>query len=119
MRRRGLHTLNLRLSPDDIAFIATHAGDWFLFVDDVLLPLYEKVKEKARFERVFVLPLSGAPVPPGYETVESLLATATGEFEYAELAESDALGMCYTSGTTGKPKESSIPTARPCSTPFR
>jgi fatty-acyl-CoA synthase len=40
-----LHTLNLRLSPDDIAFIAKHAGDRFLFVDDVLLPLYEKIKE--------------------------------------------------------------------------
>ena len=40
-----LHTLNLRLHPDDIAYIAGHAGDRFLIVDDVLLPLYEKFRD--------------------------------------------------------------------------
>ncbi|HSN42164.1 MAG TPA: AMP-binding protein, partial [Burkholderiales bacterium] len=38
-----LHTLNLRLHPDDLAYIADHAGDRFLIVDDVLLPLWEKI----------------------------------------------------------------------------
>src|SRR5690349_23913254 len=47
-----LHTLNLRLAPDDIAYIANHAGDRFLIIDDVLLPLYEKFKTQASFERV-------------------------------------------------------------------
>ena len=55
-----LHTLNLRLHPDDIAYIADHAGDRILIVDDVLLPLYEKFRGKAKFERVIVVPLTGA-----------------------------------------------------------
>src|SRR4029077_6007578 len=44
-----LHTLNLRLAPDDIAYIANHAGDRFLIVDDILLPLFEKFRDKVKF----------------------------------------------------------------------
>jgi fatty-acyl-CoA synthase len=98
------HTLNLRLHPDDIAYIAHHAGDRFLIVDDVLLPLYDKFKDKAKFERVFVVPLTGKPVPAPYEDYEALLKTATGDFAFPELDENEACGMCYTSGTTGRPK---------------
>jgi fatty-acyl-CoA synthase len=99
-----LHTLNLRLFPEDIAWIANHAEDRFLIVDDVLLPLYEKFKDQVKFEKVIVFPFSGKPVPAGYEDYEALLKTATGKFEYPKLAETDGAGMCYTSGTTGKPK---------------
>ena len=65
-----LHTLNLRLHPDDIAYIANHARDRFLIVDDVLLPLLEKFKAQAKFERIFVVPLTGQPVPAGYDDDE-------------------------------------------------
>jgi fatty-acyl-CoA synthase len=99
-----LHTLNLRLFPEDIAWIANHAEDRFLIVDDVLLPLYEKFKNQVKFEKVIVFPFSGKPVPAGYEDYEKLLAQATGKFEYPKLDENDGAGMCYTSGTTGKPK---------------
>jgi len=44
-----LHTLNLRLHPDEITFIANHAGDRFLIVDDVLLPVYEKFRDRVKF----------------------------------------------------------------------
>src|SRR5215207_6169791 len=66
-----LHTLNLRLHPDDIAYIANHAGDRVLIVDDVLLPLYEKFRASTSFERVIVVPLSGQRVTSGedYETL--------------------------------------------------
>ena len=98
------HTLNLRLSPDDIAYIANHAGDRFLIVDDVLLPLYERFRDKVKLERVFVVSLTGKPVPQGYEDYEAFLETASGDFRFPELDENEACGMCYTSGTTGRPK---------------
>jgi fatty-acyl-CoA synthase len=98
-----LHTLNLRLHPDDIAYIANHAQDRFLIVDDVLLPLLEKFRAQAKFERVIVVPISGKPVPPGYDDYEKLLADAPA-CKQTPLDENDAAGMCYTSGTTGKPK---------------
>ncbi|MBI1750296.1 MAG: long-chain fatty acid--CoA ligase [Acidobacteria bacterium] len=98
------HTLNLRLHPDDLAYIVNHAEDRFLIVDDVLLPLYEKFRDRVKIERVVVVPQSGKPVPAGYENYEDFLAQATGEFSYPALGENEAAAMCYTSGTTGKPK---------------
>ena len=98
-----LHTLNLRLHPDDIAYIARHAGDRFLIVDDVLLPLYEKFRDKAAFEAVFVVPLSGAGPAADLQDYEALIAEAS-PFDPPMLDENDAAGMCYSSGTTGTPK---------------
>ncbi|MBI4206184.1 MAG: long-chain fatty acid--CoA ligase [Betaproteobacteria bacterium] len=111
-----LHTLNLRLHPDDIAYIANHAGDRFLIVDDILLPLYDKFRDRARFEQVIVvslsrekvaeragsLPSSGTPTA-GRADYEALISDAA-PFTPPALDENDAAGMCYTSGTTGKPK---------------
>ncbi|MCX5742746.1 MAG: long-chain fatty acid--CoA ligase [Proteobacteria bacterium] len=92
------HTLNLRLHPDEIAYIANDAGDRILLVDDVLYPLYEKVVASgARFERVVV-------VGCARDQYEALLADAPDDAMLPTLAETDALGTCYTSGTTGKPK---------------
>jgi fatty-acyl-CoA synthase len=98
------HTLNFRLSPSDIAYIANHAGDRFAIIDDVLLPVFEKVRDQVKFEKVFVVPLTGQPIPAGYESYEALLDGASGNFTYPDLRETDAAAMCYTSGTTGQPK---------------
>jgi fatty-acyl-CoA synthase len=99
-----LHTLNLRLAPEDSAFIANHAQDRFLIVDDVLLPLFEKFRDRVKLERVIVVPLTGQPVPVGVDDYEAFLRTASGEFDYPEMDENEACAMCYTSGTTGRPK---------------
>jgi fatty-acyl-CoA synthase len=100
-----MHTLNLRLSPEEIGWIAADAEDRFLVIDDVLLPLYRQFAHLHTFERVIVFPFSGAAVPAGFTDYEALLATGDPErFQYATHDENDPVAMCYTSGTTGRPK---------------
>jgi fatty-acyl-CoA synthase len=100
-----MHTLNLRLAPDEIGWIAADAKDRFLIVDDVLLPLYRQFAHLHAFERVIVVPYSGAAVPAEFIDYEALLAGADPDgFVYAPHDENDAVAMCYTSGTTGRPK---------------
>ena len=100
-----MHTLNLRLSPEEIGWIAGDAEDRFLIIDDVLLPLYQQFAHLHQFEKVIVFPFSGAPVPAGFTDYEALLAAAHPDaFQYVPHDENDPVSMCYTSGTTGKPK---------------
>jgi fatty-acyl-CoA synthase len=93
------HTLNLRLHPGEIAYIANHAGDRLVIVDDVLVPLLDKViAAGGAFERVIVVGNPGER-----EAYEAFLDGAP-EVALPALAESDGLATCYTSGTTGMPK---------------
>ncbi|MEO7127808.1 MAG: AMP-binding protein, partial [Rhodoferax sp.] len=100
-----MHTLNLRLAPSDMGWIANDAQDRFLVIDDVLLPLYKQIAHLHKFEKVIVFPFSGAAVPAEFTDYEALLAGADPDaFQYAPHDENDPVAMCYTSGTTGRPK---------------
>ncbi|MBB6398798.1 fatty-acyl-CoA synthase [Actinomadura coerulea] len=104
-----LHTLNLRLFPDQLVYIANHAEDRVVIVDASLIPLLAPVL--ARFETVRHVVVAGegdtAPLEGAGKELhgyEELLAAAPAEFAWPEIDERSAAAMCYTSGTTGNPK---------------
>ncbi len=101
-----LHTLNLRLSPQDLTFIINHAGDSVIFADASLWPLLEGIRDRIPKVRTIVLMRDGADaaVGPGLPDYEALLAATAPLDAWPALEETDAAGMCYTSGTTGHPK---------------
>ncbi|HEX8441898.1 long-chain fatty acid--CoA ligase [Archangium sp.] len=99
-----LHTLNLRLHPNDLAYIARHAQDRIIVVDRSLLPLLEKfIASVPSVEHVIVIPDDG-PAPEGRLDYEKLLAPEKDSFAFPVLEERSAAMLCYTSGTTGNPK---------------
>ncbi len=99
-----LHTVNIRLAPRDVAYIINHAGDRVLFVDASLWPLVEPLRDQLRTVRRYVVMEDGPAVPAGALGYEPLLAAARPVERWPRLAEGQAAGMCYTSGTTGHPK---------------
>jgi fatty-acyl-CoA synthase len=99
-----LHTLNLRLVASELAYIASHAEDRFLLVDRSLLPLLEGFRKDVKsLERVIVIPDDG-PTPDGALDYEALIAPEPTTLDWPSLDEKSAALMCYTSGTTGRPK---------------
>lgn len=101
-----LHTINVRLHPEQIAFIINHAEDTVLLVAPDLLATLEALKDKIAGVKAFVV--LGDTVPEttldNVHAYESLLAEAPARFEYPRLDENTASGLCYTSATTGDPK---------------
>ncbi len=100
-----LHTLNLRLPPEQLAWIVNDAADRFIIVDETLLPLLEKWLAQTQIERVFVVRVTEAgAASPVHESYEQLIRDVTGSFAPYVAAENEACGLCYTSGTTGRPQ---------------
>ncbi|RUM97199.1 long-chain-fatty-acid--CoA ligase [Pseudaminobacter arsenicus] len=102
------HTLNPRLFPEQIVWIMNHAQDKALFVDLTFLPLVEKIAPSVPTLRQVIVLTDQAHMPQttlaNAIAYEEWLAEADGDFEWKELDENAAAGMCYTSGTTGDPK---------------
>jgi fatty-acyl-CoA synthase len=110
-----LHTLNLRLDPQVIGYIATHAEDDVVIVDATLVPLLAQVLPHAPTIRHVLVTSpesgTGSPAEPGLagngrqvHSYEELLAAQPDSFPWPDLDERVAAAMCYTSGTTGHPK---------------
>jgi fatty-acyl-CoA synthase len=99
-----VHTLNIRLHPDDVAYIANHAEDSAIIVDKVLWPAFEKIRPRLDCKHIIVISEDG-DVPEGTVDYEQFIASQSGVSpDFPEIDEQRAAGMCYTSGTTGKPK---------------
>ncbi len=99
-----LHTLNVRLSPDQLAYIVNHAEDRVLLVDASLVPVLEQIEDRIPCVRhIFIL--SDEPVSETALDYEQMLAASPDTpFPWPPLEESAAAATCYTSGTTGDPK---------------
>ena len=99
-----LHTVNPRLHPSELAYIVNDAEDRALIVDETLLPVFERFRADVKVKDVIVVE-HAAKAAAGMIGYESLLAGADASaFAYPELDEREAASMCYTSGTTGRPK---------------
>ncbi len=99
-----LHTLNLRLHASELAYIASHAGDRVIVVDRSLYGLLGEFRnELPKLEKVIVVADDG-PTPSGELDYEEWLKGEPDAFEWPRIDERAAAMMCYTSGTTGRPK---------------
>jgi fatty-acyl-CoA synthase len=100
-----LHMLNIRLFPEQLTYIANHAQDKVIFVDDSLVPLLEKVAPTFETVEHYVIVGGGdAGSLPNALRYEDLIAGQDDGYDYPQLDERTAAGLCYTSGTTGNPK---------------
>ncbi len=99
-----VHTLNLRLFPDQLSFIINHGGDRIVVVDASLVPLLLSIRRELHtLERVIVI--GDAPgLPPDFLRYEELLASESPDYAWPGIDERAAAAMCYTTGTTGDPK---------------
>ncbi len=99
-----VHTLNLRLHPSELRYIAESASDSVLIVDRSLWKLYEAFGPGvASVKHVIVVPDAG-PAPEGAHDYEALIAAESDQYDWPALDEDSAAMLCYTSGTTGNPK---------------
>jgi fatty-acyl-CoA synthase len=106
---RVLHTLNPRLHPDQVVWIANHAEDEILCFDMTFLPLVQAVHAKCTTIKRWVAMCDEDKLPtdsgiPNLISYESLIAGQSTDYTWPQLDENTASSMCYTSGTTGNPK---------------
>ncbi|RMH23528.1 MAG: long-chain-fatty-acid--CoA ligase [Acidobacteria bacterium] len=102
------HTLNLRLFPEQLAYIINHADDRMIFVDPMFVPLLEQLGDAIPGVRHVVVLCDEDELPsaslPDLRSYESLIAGHDEEYDWPLFDENTASSLCYTSGTTGNPK---------------
>jgi len=104
-----LHTINPRLFPEQIVYIANHAEDQYVFFDLTFAPLLEKLAPLMTSVKAFIAMTDRAHMP-AHSTIrnllcyEELIAEHSADFEWPTFDENTASSLCYTSGTTGNPK---------------
>ncbi|MEP6826068.1 MAG: 3-(methylthio)propionyl-CoA ligase, partial [Ramlibacter sp.] len=106
---RVLHTINPRLHPDQIAWIAGHAEDQVLCFDLTFLPLVQAVQARCPSIRHYVMLCDSGKLPtdtgiPGLVAYEDWIGAQPTSYDWPSFDENSASSMCYTSGTTGNPK---------------
>lgn len=104
-----LHTVNPRLHPEQIAYIANHAEDLYLFFDLNFLLVVESVAPLCKTIKGFVMMCDRDRMPaetkiPNLMCYEDLIADCSDDYEWPLFDENSASSLCYTSGTTGNPK---------------
>ncbi len=102
----ALHTLNIRLFPEQLDFVIRDGADKVIIVDGSLIPLLAQAPEAVAEVEHIILVGDGDTTPLGREVLryEDLLAAASPSYDWPDLDENAAAMMCYTSGTTGNPK---------------
>ena len=106
---RVLHTINPRLHPDQIVWIANHAEDQVLCFDMTFLPIVQQIQARCTTVRHWVALCEADQLPadsgiPGLVSYEAWLGAQTGDYHWPDFDENTASSLCYTSGTTGNPK---------------
>ena len=103
-----VHTVNPRLFADQLVYIVNHAEDAYVFFDLTFVPLVEKLAPECKGVKGWVAMTDAAHMPkaklPNLLCYEELLARESGDYDWPQLDEWTAAGLCYTSGTTGHPK---------------
>ncbi len=101
-----LHTLNIRLFPEQLAFVINHAEDKVIIVDASIAPLLARVRDQLTTVEHIIVKGTGdtSGLGAGLLDYDELIEAAPSGFQYPELRESQGMAMCYTSGTTGNPK---------------
>ena len=101
------HTLNPRLSAEQMIYITNHAEDRVMFIDTTFVPVVEALADKFPKDMKYVVMTDRAHMPQSALSLlcyEDLIQDEAEEYDWPELPEETAAGLCYTSGTTGNPK---------------
>ena len=102
------HTVNPRLFPEQVGYIVNHAQDRLVFVDPLIVPVLEKIRDDLSAVEAFIVLTDDECLPdtdlPNVQSYESFIARHADRIDWPDLDEKTACCLCYTSGTTGNPK---------------